>query len=173
MIALLAKSTAALVAVAGLALSVDDADLNAYSQETATTLTADAVTVHAANLFARADADKSGALSVDEYTAMSIVTAELARLNGFIVLETRDEPTLISLPGGARSLTQAEQTLIAAKAASQFYAGAGADASLSTEEFTQLYLSDFADADLNGNQRLGRRELLVFANKTARLSSEV
>lgn len=172
MVPLIAKSVVAIAAVAGLAMSSDQPGGAAYDQKPTTSLTAAAVANHAEIVFARSDVDRDGALSADEFTALSIVTAELARLNGFLTVETGFEPQLISLPATERSLTQIEQITVAATAKARFYQAAGEDAALSQEEFTQIQQADFKNADLNGNQRLARHELLIFANRTAQLVAE-
>ncbi len=169
MVPLLMKSAAALAAVAGLALtSADDFSQSAYGDELLTSLSeADAVD-HALRVFERSDRNGDGALDVDEYTALSVITAELAYLNGFVTIETGDEPGLISLPNTAPSaLPQSEQVRVAAVAQHAFYVYAGFDARIEADEFVKAQTTLFKAADRNGNGMLKRNELGVFAQRQA------
>ena len=163
------KTAAAIAAVAGLAVSTDIDENDAYAGTNISVLPATAITDHAATLFARADADADGVLNADEFTALSIVTAELARLNGFIVVETPEEPATIFVGPAARSMTQAEYARVAAVARNKFYVFSNGDGAMSIDEFANLQKADFEAADLNNNNRLGKRELALYGQRQAKL----
>lgn len=170
---LLLKSAAAIVAVAGLAFaSADDLTLGAaYSDDALSSLTQAELADHALRVFERADRNGDQTLDVDEYTALSVVTAELAQLNGFLVIETGAEPGLIALPvARPAALSRSEHIRINAVAQHAFYAYAGGDGRIDTDEFVSAQTALFNAADLNGNGTLKRRELGVFAQRQASLT---
>lgn len=167
------KTAAAIAAVAGLAFAAVDGP-DAYGDARLRSLTEADVAGHAARVFARADMDQSGALDADEYTALSVITAELARLNGFIVIEREDAPGVIELSAAEpAALPEAEQIRIAAVSRNAFYVFAGLDGEMTREEFAAAQGSLFASADLNGNGKLARRELALFAQRQANFTSGV
>jgi EF hand len=167
---LLIKSAAAIAAVAGLAFASADelAPGAAYGDAALSSLTQAELADHALRVFERADRNGDQALDVDEYTALSVVTAELAQLNGFIAIETEDEPSLIALPGASPSaLSRSEHIRINAVAQHAFYAYAGGDGRIDADEFVAAQSALFNAADRNGNGMLKRRELGVFAQRQA------
>lgn len=169
---ILIKSLAGLVAAAGLAVSVDAPSGPAYPETGLRALTEDAAVASAARVFARSDRDQSGYLDADEYTALQVVSAELARLNGFISVESDGEPSIITVSTGpSASLGEAEQIRIAAVARGAFYLAAGDDGRLDEAEFIAAERQAFEAADANRNGELARRELSEYAARAAGLSS--
>ena len=126
---------------------------------------------HAAGLFAQADLNRDAVLDAVEYEALAIVTAELARLNGFVPILIADGVSTASLaeaPG--KALTNAERARVEAIAARDFYLAAGADDQIVEAEFVAETMERFESADRNRNGVLGEREISVFAAASARLS---
>ncbi|MHA7871912.1 MAG: hypothetical protein ACX939_06140 [Hyphococcus sp.] len=163
------KAIAAIAAVAGLAAtSADDLEQSAgYPDSAVKSLTRADIGDHAALVFARADRNRDGALNVDEYAALSVVTAELAHLNGFIAIERKeDAPAIARLPSADQAaLSSIQQTRIAAVARSRFYVFAGEDGAMNSDEFSRAQMSVFDEADFNRNGVLVRNELAAFAEK--------
>ncbi|GAB4521409.1 MAG: hypothetical protein Kow00133_08360 [Amphiplicatus sp.] len=125
---------------------------------------------HAAQVFQRADLNRSGDLDADEYASLAVVVAELARFNGFLALEIGGEADTIPLPAAARGgLTTAERIRIDAVARAEFYAAAGEDMRLSRDEFVGESAARFSAADRNGDGALVRGELSAFAALAARV----
>ena len=92
-----------------------------YDDRSATKLTRADIETHAGLIFARADRNADGILSADEYTALTIVTAELAHLNGFVVVEIGD--AIATAPAASLSgtaLSKGEQARINAVARSRY-----------------------------------------------------
>lgn len=170
------KSAAAIAAVAGLALTSPNSEsLLNVSEGAIATLTEQDIIAYAQRVFARADLNQDLALDIDEYAALSVITAELAQLNGFIRIETNDdEPGFIQLPlTRPASLSAAEHARIAALAGRVFYAAAGADARMSADEFQMAQLNLFRSADTDRNGALKKKELAVFAARQANLTTGV
>ncbi len=173
MLPVLIKSMTAFGAVAGLAFSSITTQTvdTAYHDEAMTSLTRSEATDHAIRVFMRADQNGDQRLDVHEYTALSIVTVELARLKGFIAIENGDTPGLISLQGTQpASLLPEEHVRIAAVSQRLFYIHAGDDARMNASEFVSSQLALFDAADRNGNKALKRQELVNFAQRQAALS---
>ncbi len=122
--------------------------------------------LHAAVLFERADVDKDGALSSDEYAALNIVTAELTALNGYTVFVTADGDRVVSLPEMKSRIEPQDRTFIEAKARGVFYAFANEDSKLSEAEFIDLETARFEAADRNRDGALRKGELEKFAGNT-------
>lgn len=166
---LIAAFAAPSIALAGLGVGAGGSQMPAYGGEISS-LTADQSGVKSSAIFAQADLDKSDALDADEYAALAIVTAELARLNGFIALAPDGEGEIVALPvKGSESLGPGERARVEAVARAEFYAAAGADAKMSKAEFAAERAANFAAADRNGDGRLMKRELSTFAAVEARL----
>jgi hypothetical protein len=167
------KSIIAVAAVAGLgfvSVDTDGAD-PAYGEARLQSLSMADVEIHAAQLFERADADKDATLNADEYTALAVVTAELARLNGFIVIECGDCMGVVDVPNASpAALSRNEHIRIAAIARNVFYGFAGLDGKMDREEFEKAQIAMFEAADRNNNGRLGRKELSGFAQRQASFS---
>lgn len=171
MIPVLLKSAAAVAAVAGLAFAAVETDDAAYDGAALTSLSEADIADHAGQVFSRADIDKNAALDVDEYTALSVVTAELARLNGFVAVEKGNDVRVIELPSAeTASLSRSEHIRIAAVAQNVFYGFAGEDGRMSADEFANAQGALFKAADLNRNGKLGRRELSIFAQRQASMT---
>jgi len=144
-----------------------DSDL----QGNATTLEKAEASIHAASVFSRADINRDNMLDADEYAALSIVTAELSYLNGYIAFEGVQSEKTVALPVAAPGvLTRAERTRIEAIARNEFYSHAGEDAALSADEYVQLSNERFEDADRNNNGTLAQSELLNFAASQTRIA---
>lgn len=176
MISIAMKTAAAVIAAAGLAYtSAEDAQTDAYgADDQLTSLSEDRLAVHSGLVFQRADRNQSGALDADEYAALKIVSAELARLNGFIVLEGEDGPSTLALSGQAPSaLSPIEHVRVDAVARSTFYLHAGDDGLMSDEEYSSAQREIFDVADFNRNGVLKRGELKSFANRQALVTTGV
>ncbi len=169
------KTAAAMLAAAGLAYtSADDKLSAAYGDDHVASLSEDQLADHAAAVFNRADRDQNGALDSDEYASLSIVSAELARLNGFVVIETANGPATVALAGMTpAALSPAEHVRVDAVARSTFYLHAGDDGLMSEDEYTSAQRSIFEVADFNRNGVLKRGELQAFANRQALVSTGV
>jgi Ca2+-binding EF-hand superfamily protein len=142
----------------------------AYGGPTAL-LGAGAAQIDAANAFEAADADRSGALSADEFAAMRLVTAELAHLNGFVAVVAGEGADKITLPIEApAAISTAERARIFALAYQEFYAAAGPDAKLSRREYLARAAQIFVRYDRDRNGVLARYELTRFAAEAAFLS---
>jgi len=171
---LLLKSVAAVAAVAGLAFTSADDRLpeNAYGEDVLSSLTRMEVADHATRVFARADRNSDLMLDVSEYAAFSVVTAELAHLNGFVAIETGGTPGLLALPiANPAAISRSEHIRIAAVSRHAFYAYAGIDGRMDVEEFVGAQTTLFNAADLNGNGTLKRKELGLFGQRQASMTT--
>lgn len=176
MTTIILNSLAAAGAAIGLAFSsitAPDAD-SAYGGKSVTRLSETDVASHALHSFMRADRDLDQVLDVDEFAALTIVTAELAHLNGFIAIDNGGAVRTITLPVVApAALSAAEHTRIDAVSRHTFYAFAGEDSRLDGSEYVRLQRIVFEQADLNGNGTLVKKELGIFAQRQAQLSAGV
>lgn len=164
------SSLTAAIAAAGFAMAaVDDRALDyAYGDAPLTSLSYDEATQHAELVFERADRDGDQTLSVDEYAALAIITAELAHLNGFVAVEQEDGVKTISLSSSAPgALTASEHVRIDAVSRHVFYSFAGADRALDAKEYSLMQSAVFHASDLNANGDLSKRELSVYARRQA------
>ncbi|MFN0022797.1 MAG: hypothetical protein ACKVS5_02755 [Parvularculaceae bacterium] len=124
----------------------------------------------AARVFSRADLDNDGAVSPEEYTTLSVVTAELARLNGFVAIEYQGGLRTAALPRAA-AWTPAERARVQSAAARDYALIAGDDERLTLPEFVDAELEALAAADRDRNGVLTGTELSTFAAIQAKLSS--
>lgn len=169
LIAALAAPTIALTGL-GVGAPGQSGAAGAYGSEIAQ-LTKDQSSAMSLALFERADLDASGALDANEYAALAIVTAELARINGFIALAPDSDGEIVALPiKGRQSLGYGERARVEAVARAEFYSAAGADGQMSQAEFAAERAANFAAADRDRDGHLKRRELIAFAASEARLS---
>ena len=177
MISVAMKTAAAVIAAAGLAYTSAEDRLSgpAYADDDRLrALTEEVLANHASAVFERSDRDQDGVLNADEYAALSIVSAELARLNGFVVIEGVGGPATVMLAAAApAALSPAEHVRVDAVARSAFYAHAGDDGRMSEEEYARSQRAVFDIADFNRNGVLQRGELEAFAQKQALLSTGV
>lgn len=170
MLSIAFKTATAAIAAAGLAFaSADELTLGSpYDGEKLKWLDETALTDHASAVFQRADLDQSGALNADEYAALAIISAELARLNGFVVIETSAGPSTVPLRSTApASMSGAEHARIDAVARSNFYNAAGEDGRMDEEEYLSAQRAVFDAADFNANGSLRKAELELFAERQA------
>lgn len=143
----------------------DDCELKRLSAAEAST--------YAEQVFARSDRNGDGALDVNEFAALTIVTAELANLNGFVSVEKGENVETIALPINApAALSASEHARIDAVARRTFYAFAGDDGKMQQGEFIGLQEAIFASSDLNANGDLTRSELSIYAHRQAYLRPE-
>jgi len=137
-----------------------------------TGLTQAEASLHARQVFARSDRNQDGVMSADEFASLSIITAELAHLNGFIAIEGDDGARTIALPIKAPvALPRGERARVEAVARNAFYAAAGSDGKLTAAEFISAEMVKFTEADRNRNGRLAKSELAGFAMRQARLAT--
>lgn len=142
----------------------------AYSDGALTKLSQEEASAHALMAFKRADRNGDAVLNVDEFAALTVVTAELANLNGFVSVEKSGAVQTIALPISAPlALGDAEQTRIDAVARHTFYAFAGTDGKMQQGEYISLQDAIFASSDLNANGALTRAELSIYAQRQAYL----
>ncbi|WP_428409058.1 hypothetical protein [Hyphococcus sp.] len=145
----------------------------AYDDGVLTALSRADAASHALATFMRADRNGDDALDVNEFAALTVVTAELANLNGFVSVENGEGVKTIALPVAAPvALGDAEQTRIDAVARHTFYAFAGADGKMQQGEYLGLQQAIFASSDLNANGALTSAELSLFAQRQAFLRPE-
>ncbi len=146
---------------------------NAYDGGELKRLSAPEASTYAARVFARSDRNGDAVLDVNEFAALTIVTAELANLNGFVSVEKEAGVETISLPVNApAALSQSEHARIDAVARHTFYAFAGQDGKMQQGEFVGLQDAIFMSSDLNANGALTRSELSIFARRQAYLRPE-
>lgn len=121
-------------------------------------------------LFAQADLDGSGDLSATEFAALSLVSAELARLNGFVAVDLGDAaPGVIDIADEApASVSGADRTRIEAVATHEFHSAAGEDGVLTPSDFVAFERRKFDDADRDADGALRRQELGAYGLKVAR-----
>lgn len=138
----------------------------------ATKLEINAAGKQAARLFDRADMNKDGALDGDEYSILTVVSAELAQVNGFVAIEAGRgvEIIPIAIDAPASHLTNQEKALVRERAAREFRAIAGDDERLSADEFIGAQLEQFLSSDKNRDGVLAGGELSAFAFGQSRLS---
>lgn len=145
----------------------------AYDEGALTRLSQAEAATYAHSVFLRADRDADAALNVDEFAALTVVTAELAHLNGFVAIDRAGSVQTIALPAGAPgALGDAEQTRIDAVARHTFYSFAGNDGKMQQGEYLSLQTAIFASSDLNANGDLTNAELSIFAQRQAFLRPE-
>jgi hypothetical protein len=134
-------------------------------------LEAGAAAAHASAVFERADINSDGQIDADEYSALSIVIAELARLNGFVAVDFADGGKTVALPIAApQALAGSERIRVAAVAAREFHLVAGADDMINRNEFVDAQMELFSAADANRNGVLSERELRSYAAWQARIA---
>lgn len=135
-------------------------------------LEAAAAATHAARVFDRADLDNNGFLDRDEYEILGVVTAELAQLNGFIVIDAgRGVETVAIARAGKRSLDSGDKARIEERAKRGFRAISGDDERLSADEFVTAELEQFLAVDADRNGVLAGAELASFARAQSGLAT--
>ena len=153
------------VIAAGAAIAAtggDDAE--AYAADTVALDVAQA-SISAGALFDRADLNQDGALDQDEYAALSIVRAELARLNGFVWFEA--DGVSVAAPvaeANASPLSIAERIRIETVSSFAYHTAAGADDVLDRNDFIAHELERFQAADTNDDGVLVDAELTKIAS---------
>lgn len=135
-------------------------------------LEAAAAATNAARIFDRADLDNNGLLDRDEYEILSVVTAELAQLNGFIAIDAgRGVETVAIARAGKRSLDIDDKARVEERAKREFRAISGDDERLSSDEFVTAELERFLATDADRNGVLAGEELASFAYAQSRLAT--
>ena len=143
---------------------------NAYVDGELKSLSAPEASTYAEGVFARSDRNGDAVLDVNEFAALTIVTAELANLNGFVSVEKEASVETISLPINApAALSSSEHARIDAVARHTFYAFAGKDGKMQQGQYISLQSAIFTSSDLNANGALARAELSIFARRQAYL----
>jgi formylmethanofuran dehydrogenase subunit E-like metal-binding protein len=125
----------------------------------------------AERVFNRADLDNDGSLSQDEYTVLAVVSAELARLNGFVAIDISDGVRTVAVStGGKQSLSSTERARINERATREFRVVAGDDERLASDEYITAQLEQFLSNDLDRNGVLTGSELATFALAQSKIS---
>ena len=136
----------------------------------ATKLEIDAAGRQAARIFDRADMNKDGALDSDEYSILTVVSAELAQLNGFVAIDAgRGVETIPVANFGGGDLSSREKARIRERAAREFRVIAGDDERLAEDEFIGAQLEQFLSSDKNRDGILAGGELATFAFTQSKL----
>lgn len=162
---------AAAAAGASLVSSAAVAPQPTYAIEAAR-LEAAAAATGAARLFERADLDNNGFLDRDEYEILAVVTAELAQLNGFIVIDAgRGAETVAVARAGKGLLDETKKARIEDLARREFRSFAGDDERLASDEFVTAQLEMFLAIDADRNGVLAGAELKSFAHSQSKLAT--
>lgn len=162
---------ATLAAGASLVNSASVEPAQAYGTQ-ASRIEAQAAADHAAYLFNRADLNNDGALDEDEYSVLAIVTAELARLNGFVAVDVAGGVKTVALPhAGRRTLSEADKSRIVSRSLREFSVIAGDDLRLAADEFASAQLEQFFASDVDRNGVLAGGELTAFAQAQSKLAA--
>ncbi len=119
-------------------------------------------------VFSRADLDNDNELSRDEYATLAVVTAELARLNGFVAVDYAGGVRTARLPR-AGAWSNAERARVEASANRDYALFAGDDDRMTDAEFVTARLEALSLADADRNGVLRGMELTRFAAIEARL----
>lgn len=159
---------AALAAGAGLVNAASVEPAPAYAARAAQ-LEAATVAATAAAVFGRADLDNDAELSREEYVTLAVVTAELARLNGFVAVDYSGGVRTASLPRAA-AWSADERARVEAAASRDYALFAGDDERLTADEFVTARLEAMTAADLDRNGVLRGAELTRFAAIEARVA---
>ena len=168
-----ASFAAAAAAGAGLVNTAAVAPTPAYGLA-ATSIEADAAARNSARVFERADLNNDGALDEEEFAVLAVVTAELARLNGFVPILLEGRMQTVALPQRvSESLTKAQKERIAERAQREFAAVAGDDERLVSHEFVGAALESFLSVDADRNGVLTGPELAAYAQGQSRLAAVV
>ena len=112
--------------------------------------------------FQRADLDGSGALDADEFATLTIVTGELARLNGVLVLDAAGKVEAPLTDAVLVPLSREERFQLDALARQEFRRFAGGDDVLCDDEFTAIRTRQFKQSDLNNDDVLSGVEIASF-----------
>jgi len=154
------------IAALGAAFAASDAFEPAYGEQLSSLEIVDAA-AWAGESFDRTDTDGNGLIDANEFSALSIVTAELAHLNGFLHVNAQ----IIALPIEApTAISSVERARISAIASREFYIAAGDDSGISKAEFVNHKLEKFHNADRNRNGVLNATELKYFAVAQTRIN---
>ena len=109
-------------------------------------------------------------LTREEFLTLAVVSAELARLNGFVPVDYAGGVRTAALPR-VDAWGPAERARIEATAERDYDLFAGVDERMSGEEFVAFRLEALTAADLDRNGVLTGSELVRFAALEARLPS--
>ena len=131
---------------------------------------ADAAANDAARLFDRADLNNDDAVDTEEYAVLTLVTVELARLNGFISVSTADGVRTVGLPAVRQPTLSGEaKGILEDRALREFAVMAGDDERLLRDEFVTARLEQFLASDHDRNGVLTGGELNTLAASIAHL----
>ena len=159
---------AAIAVGAGLVHAASVETSYAYADQ-AVQLEAATVASTAKTVFIRADLDNDSELSREEFVTLSIVTAELARLNGFVPVDYAGGVRTAALPRAA-AWSAGERARVEATAQRDYALIAGDDERLTRDEFVAARLEAMTAADLDRNGVLKGAELSRFAAIEASLT---
>lgn len=160
---------AALAAGAGLVHAASVEPVRAYGAP-AFQIEAATIANTAKSVFDRADFDNDSELSREEYVTLAVVTAELARLNGFIAVDYAGGVRTAAVPSGA-PWSAKERARIEASAERDYARLAGEDERMTKEEFMTARLEAMTAADFDRNGVLAGVELTRFAAAEARIGN--
>ncbi len=158
---------AALAVGAGLVHAASVEPPGAYGAP-AVQLEATTVATTAKTVFDRADLDNDMELSREEFVTLAIVTAELARLNGFVAVDYSRGVRTAALPR-AGAWTAAERSHVEAAGVRDYELFAGDDERMTRDEFVAARLEAMTASDIDRNGVLSGVELARFAALEARL----
>lgn len=159
---------AAVAAGAGLVHAASVDPVPAYGAP-AVQLEAETVATTAAAVFERADLDNDAELSREEFVTLAVVTAELARFNGFVAVDYAGGVRTAALPRSA-VWSPLERARVEAAAQRDYARFAGEDERLTSDEFVAARLEAMTAADLDRNGVLRGAELTRFAALEARVA---
>lgn len=129
-----------------------------------------AIFSNAEKVFERADLNNDGYLGDEEYSILAVVTAELARLNGFIVVDAQEGVlTVRTLLSDKADLSHRDKEAIRDRAVREHARIAGDDQRVTRDEFVDAALERFIASDTDRNGRLTGEELTVFAASQAKV----
>lgn len=125
----------------------------------------------ARDTFSRADLNDSDWLDIDEYTALALISAELACLNQGVALP-QNTGTLISISTKIPEISRTDKRRLMRQAREDFIVVSGADFLLSQDEYVDKIEYLFHRADVTNNKMLQGSELEYFLLSVSWLSND-
>ncbi|MEM6415192.1 MAG: hypothetical protein AAF720_11130 [Pseudomonadota bacterium] len=157
------------IIAAGAALATVGEPLDSDSPVAVTqSFDAEQIRTHAEKVFRQADLNSDGDLNVDEFATLSVVIAELSRLNGYVSILNDGEGAIAPIQKQPL-LTKGDRIFIEALSAKERALAAGLDNRLDVNEFIDFELNRFLVADFNRNGILKNAEVIAYANQAARI----